>query len=72
MKKVITREVKIAEELRKISHKCKCGHTVFIPNNLDFVYCKWCWNTVYKNEQTKFKRKLLKKCGKGINEQISQ
>lgn len=68
----VPEEVKISEALSKIRHKCKCGHTVFIPNKVDFVYCDYCFRRVYKNDFSKFKRELLKAMGCGINEQISQ
>lgn len=65
-------EEKIANELSKIRHKCSCGHTVYIPQRNEFVYCDWCFRRVYKDEKTKFKHKLLERLGKTNNEQVSQ
>lgn len=68
--KMLQDEIKLAKEFAKISHKCKCGHTVPIPNKVNFVYCGWCHRRVYKNKEIEFKYKLMSACGKGKNEQI--
>lgn len=65
-------EIKIANDLSKIKHKCKCGHTVYISNRVDFVYCDYCFRRVFRNDFIEFKHKLYESCGKRINEQISQ
>lgn len=65
-------EIKIMNELAKIKHKCECGHTVIVPNKVDFVYCDYCFKRVYRNDFMKFKHNLLRACGKPQNEQISQ
>lgn len=63
---------KRADYMSAIRHKCKCGHTVFIPARLDFVYCDWCFRRVWKDEATEFKYKLMEKIEKANNEQISK
>lgn len=45
--------------------KCKCGHSVFMPNNIPKCVCSFCYRTVYnKNElgkKQKFKDEFKKK-----------
>lgn len=49
------------EERAKHRIKCKCGHSISIPNCINKTLCSWCGNYVYKNEKDKFKNILLKK-----------
>lgn len=65
-------ECKRADSLMAVRHKCKCGHTVYIPARCKFVYCDWCYRRVWRDEETKFKYKLLEKLGKADNEQIQE
>lgn len=61
---------KRADYMSEIRHKCECGHTVFVPMKLDFIYCDWCSRKVYRDEKTEFIREMLLKLGKAGNEQI--
>lgn len=63
---------KRADYMAVCRHKCKCGHIVYIPAKCKFVYCDWCFRRVWKDEQTKFKYKLMEKIGKADNEQVQK
>lgn len=65
-------EIKRANDISKVRHLCKCGHSVIIPAKLDFIYCSHCNRIVYKNEKAKFKHKLSIKLRGKNNEQVSQ
>ncbi len=54
-------EKRRTEAFMKIRHKCDCGHTVYIPEYRDSSICGYCYKTVYKNEQVKFRNKLNSK-----------
>ena len=62
-------ERKRADYMSAVRHKCRCGHVVYIPARCKFVYCDWCYRRVWRDEETKFKYKLLEKLGKTDNEQ---
>lgn len=64
-------EIKISDELAKVRHKCKCGHTVTIPHKINFVYCGWCNRRVYRDNSIKFRYKIMQACGRTVNEQVS-
>lgn len=49
---------KMSEELSKHKYKCKCGHSVIIPYNVDNVICTWCRRTVLKDDKRYFKDKM--------------
>lgn len=70
--KLIDFEIKLSDDFTKIKYKCRCGHTVYISNKMDFAYCSWCGRRVFKSDLIEFRRKLLRACGKDNNEQISQ
>lgn len=72
MQGMVKHDIRRQEALAQIRHKCKCGHSVYISNRVDFVYCDYCFRRVYKNDFIEFKHKLYESCGKRINEQISQ
>ena len=59
-------------EFSKVRHVCKCGHTVYVPVKYDFVYCDWCFRRVWRDEETKFKYKLMAKLGQTNNEQVQK
>lgn len=42
---------KYTEEMTKFKYKCKCGHSVTIPDWVDKQLCKWCNNYVFKNKK---------------------
>lgn len=44
--------------------KCSCGHSVFIPTNLDRLLCTWCGHWVYRNDKIKFKYEFKKALSK--------
>lgn len=51
--KIMKKEAKIAQELSKYRHKCKCGHTMFLIEN-PYKICSHCGNIVFRDEKTKF------------------
>lgn len=40
------------------TYKCKCGHSITIPNFINKKLCTWCGNYVYKNKKEEFRDKL--------------
>lgn len=64
------KERKRADELSKIRHICKCGHSVYIPAKNKFVYCSHCCRRVFKNNLCKFEYELFRTMGKVNNEQV--
>lgn len=53
--------IKYSEEINKGKIKCKCGHSVIIPPNVDKVICHWCHNYVFKDKKTEFEFRLKEK-----------
>ncbi len=51
------------DDIKKIRHVCKCGHTLYFRKELDFAYCDVCFRTVYQDAKTEFKYKLLEAKG---------
>jgi hypothetical protein len=41
--------------------KCKCGHSLFLPNYEPIKICRHCGNIVYKNKKVEFMYKLSNK-----------
>lgn len=62
MKKYIDNIQRVDEELAKCRKKCRCGHTVEVPNSHkgDYKLCNWCGHRVYKNDRTQkeYERKV--------------
>lgn len=55
--------IKLESIKTKLTVKCKCGHSVFIPVYEDKVICTYCKNYVYNTTPMRFKhyfRKLEK------------
>lgn len=52
------------EEKQKYTHKCDCGHSVFIPNRKDRAICRYCHKLIFKDKKAEFeyrmKRELIK------------
>ena len=45
-------------EYLKITYKCKCSHSVIIPNFRNKNICKWCGSYVFKDEKAEFKFRI--------------
>lgn len=60
MKKQITDDVALAQELVKYRKYCKCGHSVIITegSGVNKIICTHCGKYIYKNEKEKFKELL--------------
>ena len=43
-------DTRYLDEMTKISHKCKCGHSVAIFRPNVRKLCKWCGHYVYINK----------------------
>ena len=43
--------IKYADEMAKFKYKCKCGHSVVIPDWVDKQLCRCCNNYVFKNKK---------------------
>ena len=46
--------IKYMNVLVKKRIKCKCGHSTYIPPELDKVICSWCGNYVFKDNKKEF------------------
>ena len=57
IKGMMLNEVKVAKELAKYRHKCKCGHTMFLIKN-PYKICSYCGGIVFRDERAKFIYKL--------------
>lgn len=42
---------RMIDEYDKVKYKCKCGHRVVIPYNVDKQVCSWCKRYVFKNKK---------------------
>ena len=53
----LQKQNKYYNELSNYKYKCKCGHTVVIPetNKKGYAICKWCGNKVDKKESKNLK-----------------
>lgn len=60
-------DTKFFDDRTKYTVKCKCSHSVVIPNSKDRLLCDYCGYYVYKNKRIEFKYKLREKMNK-INE----
>ena len=49
---------KILNDITKSRIKCKCGHSVVLPNRADKAICNWCGNYVFKNKEVEFKHRV--------------
>lgn len=57
----LKRDVRLLEAYAEIRVYCNnCGHTLHIPNPLNYKICTWCGTKVYRNKQTEFMDKLKK------------
>lgn len=55
---------KYASVITANSTKCKCGHTVTIPPQLDKVLCSWCGKYVFKSAEVEFKYRMFEQMNK--------
>lgn len=51
----------MANEYDKVKYKCKCGHRVVIPYNVDKQICSYCKKYVFKDKQREFEYRLREK-----------
>lgn len=52
-------EKKYADSITKSTVKCKCGHSIVMPN-ADRTICTWCGSWVYRNAKIEFVYNLKK------------
>lgn len=38
--------------------KCKCGHRINFPPNMDKIVCSWCGNYVFRDKKTEFEYRI--------------
>ncbi|MBR1653698.1 MAG: hypothetical protein IJ690_07605 [Clostridia bacterium] len=49
---------KYDEKIADKKTKCKCGHTILIPNNMTHILCSWCGQYVFKHNKDEFEYRL--------------
>jgi hypothetical protein len=54
-----------SKEMRKVQHKCKCGHTVTIPDFAEKNLCSYCGTYVFKNKKDEFSYRMKEQLIKG-------
>lgn len=52
---------RMTKEYDKVKYRCKCGHRVVIPYNVDKQICKNCRKYVFKNKAEEFKYRVKEK-----------
>lgn len=52
---------RMAEEYDKVKYRCRCGHRVIIPYNVDKQICSYCKRYVFKNKSEEFKYRVKEK-----------
>lgn len=74
------KELQMADiEKQKMSHRCYCGHTIFISKDAEYRICQYCGRKVtkqnktiyeiaFKNRITNQYKRFLKENGGKINE----
>lgn len=50
--------IKYVNEISKRKTKCKCGHSVAIPPNIDKLVCHWCGRYVFKDKKAEFEYRI--------------
>ena len=53
-----------SSQIQKIQHKCKCGHTVTIPEFVEKQLCTHCGNYVFKNKKDEFNYRMKEQMSK--------
>lgn len=53
-----------SSQIKKIQHKCKCGHTVTIPEFVEKQLCGFCGNYVFKNKKDEFSYRIKERLRK--------
>lgn len=56
--------IKYAEEISKGKIKCRCGHSVIIPPNINKVICHWCGKYVFKDKKAEFEYRIKEQFNK--------
>lgn len=51
-------DTKLMNDISNSTVKCKCGHSMLIPNYLSKRLCTWCHRWVYRNKKEEFKEKI--------------
>lgn len=58
---------KYYEKISDVKHKCKCSHTVIIPEFIDRQLCDYCGHWIYRNPKLEFEYKLREEMKKNDN-----
>lgn len=53
-----------SSEIQKVQHKCKCGHTVTIPEFVDKQLCTYCGVYVFKSKKDEFQYRVKERMRK--------
>ncbi len=48
---------KLSEEITNTTIKCKCSHSIVMPN-AERTICRWCGEYVYRTPEIEFKYKM--------------
>lgn len=57
-KKLVNEDIKRMKDIKKIRHRCKCGHSINIPEFVDKKICSWCGCYVFRTPQLEFEYRL--------------
>lgn len=52
---------RMTEEYDKVKYRCKCGHRVIIPFQVEKTVCDWCGNYVFRDKKKEFKYRVKEK-----------
>ena len=52
---------RMMQEYDKVKYRCRCGHRVIIPYNVDKQICSYCKRYVFKNKAEEFKYRVKEK-----------
>ena len=55
---VYTDDTKLFNEYTSSKTKCKCGHSILIPNRKEKAICNWCGEYVFRSKQAEFKHRF--------------
>ena len=50
--------IKYHDIITKNRIKCKCGHSVVLPPELNKIICNWCGNYVFKSKKDEFEYRM--------------
>jgi len=52
---------RMTQEYDKVKYRCRCGHRVIIPYNVDKQICSHCKRYVFKDKSEEFKYRVKEK-----------